>query len=120
MHSALSLQPCAFSLLLTFYFPQLYIIRDIFQLRFGAWKDAKALLDEAYSKGLLPDAKSARILTDFSGDSYRLIFEEGYDTLSEYEQALAESLSRNGWEKWYGRFKQHVESSNREILKLIM
>jgi hypothetical protein len=39
----------------------MYIIRDIFQLRFGAFKDAKVLLEEAYSKGFLPDAKSARV-----------------------------------------------------------
>lgn len=54
----------------------MYIIRDIFRLRFGHYKEAKALLDEAYSKGLLPDAKSSRILSDFTGDSYRLILKK--------------------------------------------
>lgn len=75
----------------------MYIIRDIFRLRFGHYKEAKALLDEAYSKGLLPDAKSSRILSDFTGDSYRLIFEEGYDSLSDYEKSLAESMDKSNW-----------------------
>jgi hypothetical protein len=60
----------------------MYIIHDIFQLQFGHYKDAKALLDDAYNKELLPEAKSSRILSDFTGDSYRLVFEEGYDTLA--------------------------------------
>ena len=98
----------------------MYIVRDIFQLRFGAYKDAKALLDEAYSKGLLPDAKSARVLSDFTGDSYRLIFEEGYDSLSDYEGSLTGSMNKPEWKKWYEKFKQYIESSHREILKLLM
>ncbi|MBC7885774.1 MAG: hypothetical protein H7X99_09880 [Saprospiraceae bacterium] len=98
----------------------MYIIRDIFQLRFGQYKEAKALLDEAHSKGLLPEAKSSRILSDFTGDSYRLIFEEGYDSLTAYEKSLTESMDKSEWKNWYTKFKVHVESSHREILKVVM
>ncbi|MGC4103151.1 hypothetical protein [Ferruginibacter sp.] len=98
----------------------MFIVRDIFQLRFGAFKEAKTLLEEAYSKGLLPDAKSARVLSDFTGDSYRLIFEEGHDSLAAYEQSLTDSMGKADWKKWYERFKPLVESSQREILKLVM
>ena len=98
----------------------MYIIRDIFHLRFGAYKEARLLLDDAYSRGLLPDAKSARILTDFTGPSYRLIFEEGYDSLGEYEQSLENSISKAKWQQWYKKFKSLVESSEREVLKQVM
>jgi len=98
----------------------MYIVRDIFQLKFGQYKDAKTLLDEAYSQGLLPDAKSSRILTDFTGDSYRLILEEGFDSLSAYEQSLINGMQKAGWKKWYERFKVNIESSHREVLKQIM
>ncbi len=98
----------------------MYIIRDIFKLKFGQYMDAKKLLDEAYSNGLLPAAKSSRILTDFTGDAYRLIFEEGYDTLGDYEHALNSSMQEATWKKWYEKFKIHVESSHREILKQMM
>jgi hypothetical protein len=98
----------------------MYIVRDIFQLHFGAYKEAKALLDEAYSKGILPEAKSSRILSDFTGDAYRLVFEEGYDSLLEYEKSLGESMGKANWKKWYEKFKQHVASSHREILKQVI
>ncbi len=98
----------------------MYIIRDIFHLRFGTYKEAKALLDEAYSKGLLPEAKSSRVLSDFTGDAYRLIFEEGYDTMADYEKSLQQSMGQADWKKWYEKFKQQVVSSHREILKQVM
>lgn len=98
----------------------MFIVRDIFQLRFGAFREAKALLDEAYSKGMLPDAKSARILSDFTGDSYRLIFEEGHDSLADYEKSLAASMEKKEWKAWYEKFKMHVTGSQREILKQVL
>ena len=98
----------------------MYIIRDIFQLKFGHYKDAKALLDEAVSKKIMPEAKSMRVLSDFTGNAYRLVFEEGYDSLADYESNLTGSMSTDDWQKWYGRFKEHVESSHREILKQVL
>jgi len=98
----------------------MFIVRDIFQLRFGVYKEAKALLDEAYSKGLLPDAKSARILSDFTGEAYRLIFEEGHDSLSDYERSLSKSMATKEWKAWYEKFKSHVTGSQREILKQVI
>lgn len=99
----------------------MYIIRDIFHLKFGHYKAAKALLDEAMQKRMMPpDAKNTRVLSDFTGDSYRLIFEEGYDSLAAYETSLTEGMRQGDWQEWYGRFKPHVEKSHREILKLVM
>ena len=97
-----------------------FVIRDIFYLKFGHFKDAKRLLEEATQKSMLPEASQTRILTDFTGDAYRLIFEEGYDNLGEYELSLNNSMRTNEWQDWYERFKPHVERSHREILKQII
>lgn len=97
----------------------MYIIRDIFHLKFGHYKDVKSLLDEAKSKNMLPQAQSIRMLTDFTGDAYRLIMEEGYNTLADYEQSLSGTMAQTDWKDWYDRFKPHVERSHREILKQI-
>ncbi|MFL5738681.1 MAG: ester cyclase [Flavisolibacter sp.] len=97
-----------------------FLIRDIFQLKFGHFKEAKALLQEARQKDMLPaDALQTRVLTDFTGDAYRLIFEEGFDHLGDYEASLNSSMHEDEWKQWYEQFKQHVESSHREILKQI-
>lgn len=98
----------------------MYIIRDIFQLKFGHYREAKKLLDDAMKRGLMPEKNQAtRVLSDFTGNSYRLVFEEGFETLAEYEQSLTGSMKKDEWQQWYEAFKPHVDSSHREIMKLV-
>jgi hypothetical protein len=98
----------------------MYIVRNIFQLKFGHYKEVKDLLMEAEKKGLFPEAKSKRILTDFTGDAYRLILEEGYESLGDFEKQLQSGMATNEFQHWYNRFKEHAENSHREILKQVM
>jgi len=97
----------------------MYVIRDIFYLKFGHYRDAKELLDEAMDNKLMPEQQDNRVLTDFTGDAYRLILEQSFNTLGEFEQALSGVMSAEEWQKWYKKFKGHVRSSHREILKLV-
>jgi hypothetical protein len=97
----------------------MYIIRDIFQLKFGQYREVKTLVDDAVQQRLLPQEPGARILTDFTGKSYRLIFEQPVASLAEYEKSLQQELSHPDWKNWYSQFKQHVAYSEREILKQI-
>lgn len=97
-----------------------FVVRDIFQLKFGHFRDAKILLQEATEKNMLPEAQQVRVLTDFTGDAYRLIFEEGYDNLADYEISMSSSMKTADWQEWYERFKPHVERSHREILKQVI
>ena len=98
----------------------MYIIRDIFQLKYGHFKDAKTLLDDAIKKDIMPKTSNIRVLSDFTGDAYRLIFEEGYETLAAYEENLTDSMGKEEWQKWYQQFKPHIETSHREILKQVI
>ena len=98
----------------------MYIIREIFHLQFGRYKEAKALLDEGMQKHLLLQPSGSRVLTDFTGEGYRLILELPYATLADYEKDLKRELSGTGWSEWYGKFKALVKSSEREILKQVM
>lgn len=98
----------------------MYIVRDIFQLKFGHYRPVKALMDEAIQKGMMPQAKSSRLLSDFTGDSYRFIFETGYDSLGDFEKELTGDMAKPDWQEWYKKFIEHVESSHREILKEVL
>mgnify|MGYP001549789771 CR=1 FL=1 len=98
----------------------MFIVRDIFHLKFGHFRDAKALFDEAKSKNMLPDASTVRLLSDFTGDAYRLIMETSHNTLADFEKSLGDTMHAEEWKKWYEKFKPLVESSYREILKQVM
>jgi hypothetical protein len=97
----------------------MYLVRDIFHLKFGHYREVKAQLDEAMTSHLLPQEPGSRVLTDFTGQAYRLIFEQPVASLAEYEKSLQQELSHPDWKGWYDQFKQHVESSEREILKVV-
>lgn len=98
----------------------MFIVREIFHLQFGRYREAKQLLDEAKQQNLLLQPAGTRILTDFTGKGYRLIMELPYGTLAEYETDLKKELGEPGWKDWYDRFKQLIFSSEREILKQVM
>jgi hypothetical protein len=47
----------------------MYVIRDIFRLHFGHYRDAKTLVDEARKKNMMPGAKSLKLLTHVLTDA---------------------------------------------------
>lgn len=98
----------------------MYIVREIFHLQFGHYREVKAFIDEGMQKHVLSQPSGSRILTDFTGEGYRLIFERPYATLADYEKALSTDLSQAGWRDWYEKTKPHVSSFHREILKQVM
>ena len=59
------------------------------------------------------------MLTDFTGEGYRLIFESPYATLSDFEMDLQKEVTAPGWQEWYEQFKPLVRFSEREILRQI-
>ena len=97
----------------------MFIVREIFHLQFGRYGDAKTLLDEAMQKHLLLHPSGSRLLTDFTGEGYRLIIELPYPTLADYEADLKKELGGSGWKDWYEKFKQLIRYSEREILKQV-
>ena len=98
----------------------MYIVREIFHLQFGHYRDAKTLPDEAMQKHLLLQPSGSRILTDFTGEGYRLIIELPYPILADYETDLKKELGGSGWKDWYEKFKQLIRYSEREILKQVI
>lgn len=97
-----------------------YLVRDIFQLKFGQYRAAKKLLDETVEQQMFHEGRQPRVLTDFTGDAYRLILEEGFDSLADYEESLTGSMRTEAFQQWYERFKPLVERSHREILRQVM
>jgi len=95
----------------------MYTVRDVFHLKFGRFQEAKALFDDAKSKNMFPESSNMRILSDFTGHSYRLILENDHKSLADYEKEMSEGMGKGDWKTWYEKFKPLVHDSYREILK---
>ena len=98
----------------------MYIVRDIFHLKYGHYRPVKVMMDEAMKMGMMPNSKNNRILSDFTGGAYRLIMETGFDSLAEFEKELAADMSKPEFQEWYKKFIEHVDSGHREILKVVI
>ena len=98
----------------------MFIVREIFHLQFGRYREAKTLLDQALQKHLILQPEGSWILTDFTGEGYRLILELPYQTLADYEADLTRELGESNWRDWYESFKPLVRFSEREIMKQVL
>lgn len=98
----------------------MYIVRDIFNLKYGHFRPVKAMMEEMKKNDMMPKAKSNRVLSDFTGGAYRLIMETGFDSLADFEKELNRDMSKPEFGDWYKKFIEHVASGEREILKVIM
>jgi hypothetical protein len=95
------------------------VVRDIFQLKFGKARDAKAILTEAESMMTQSGAPGFRVLTDLTGPSYTLVLESEYDSLGTFEADLQKVFANEEWRNWYQKFVPLVESGHREIFTVI-
>jgi hypothetical protein len=97
------------------------VVRNVFKLKFGKSKDAVQIWKEglAIAKRLGFPAKSSRILTDVVGDFYTIVFENTFESLSDFERAGKEVMSKPEWQKWYEQVHTVTESGYREIFNVV-
>ncbi len=96
------------------------LVRDIFYLKFGKAKDAKALMAEAKGLEEKYGFSNTRVLTDLvTNHSYTLILESSWENLSTWESSMKAGLGADDWQKWYLKFIPLCESAYREILNIV-
>lgn len=95
------------------------VVRNIFQLKFGKAKDAKALVKENQELMKKYGHASSRFLTDLTGEFYTFVMETTYENLTAFEKSSQDAMGAKEFGKWYGKFVPLVESGRREIFNLV-
>jgi len=95
------------------------LVRDVFQVKFGRMKEAKALARQDVDFQKRSGMSASRFLTDLTGPYYTLVMETTYESLSAYEKTLKEILGSKEFKKWYKKFMPLVESGRREIFTIV-
>ena len=96
------------------------LIRDIFYLKFGKAKDAKALLPELSELKKKFGFNKGRTLTDLvTSHSYTLILESEWKDIASWESKMTEGLGAAEWGQWYQKFMPLCDSAGREILNIM-
>lgn len=95
------------------------IVRNIFQLKFGHAKEAKALIPEGRQIMKQHGMENARFTTDITGPFYTLEMELPFESLGAYEKSASETMGTREFSTWYAKFIEHVESGRREIYSVV-
>ena len=95
------------------------VVRDTIYIKFGKAKEAKALTAEFNEILKKYDNTPRRFLTDFTGESYRLVLESTFVDLASFESTLKSHFGQDEWRQWYEKFIPLVNRSEREILTLV-
>ncbi len=91
------------------------VVRDVFQVKFGRMKEAKALWKEAPQNG----GQRPRLLTDLVGPYYTLVLESTHKDLTDYEVTQRKMMSQPDTGGWYQKFAALVDSGKREIFTVV-
>jgi hypothetical protein len=96
------------------------VVRNVFRLKFGqakpaleAWKEGAAVMKK------LGFSSQNRMLTDLVGPSYTLVFENTFQSLTDFEAESKKIMGKPEWRAWYDKFIPHCEQGYREIFNVI-
>jgi len=95
------------------------LVRDVFRLRFGKAKEARALLKQALRITQAAGFAPQRQLTDLTGPFYTLVLESTHASLAAWESAMNNTQLAKEWGEWYEKFKPLVDSGYREIFTVL-
>ena len=95
------------------------LVREVFQLKFGKAKDAKALVKESQELEKKLGFGPSRYMTDLTGPYYTLVMESSFQSLAAFEQTLKDVMAQKEFAAWYQKFVPLVESGRREIYSLL-
>ncbi len=94
------------------------LMREVFQLKYGRAKEAKALWKERpaiFEKAGHP----VRALTDLTGPFYTFVVEITFESLADFEKGLQDTLGVEEWGKWYEKFSTLLVSGRREFFTIV-
>jgi hypothetical protein len=96
------------------------VVRNVFRLKFGRSKEAVGLWKEglALGKKLGFQSKSNRVLTDLVGPFYTVVFENTFESLSDFENAAKTLMPNPEWQAWYAKVSALTESGYREVFTI--
>ena len=95
------------------------VVRDVFHLKYGKAREAKALWTEGKAMFAKFDKSvDYRVMFDLVGPSYTMATEATFKSLADMEAEFAGTFGNEEFEQWYRKFTPLVERGYREIWTL--
>ena len=98
------------------------LVRNVFQVKFGAAKEAVGLWKEGIEIGKRAGfgETGARLLTDLAGpEFYTMVIEFTHESLAEFEKSSKTVMGNSQWQAWYAKMLPLLEGGRREIYNIV-
>ena len=95
------------------------IVRDLFHIQPDQMKKAKELIQEGREIMRRQGYSSVRVMTDLTGDYYRLVLEGEYNSLADFESAMKKVQANRKWQQFYPKLRKLILGGHREIFTLV-
>ena len=95
------------------------LVREVFRLKIGKAKEAKALWKEAGELAKKYNMPVGRALTDLTGHYYTFVMESTHKSLAEWEGSMNDPRGAEEWGKWYQKFAPLIDGGHREIFTVV-
>lgn len=95
------------------------VVRNVFNLKFGKAKEAKALVEEQKKMLKKYNYAEPRFLTDVTGPFYVIEMEITAADLAQYEKQSLDMMKAPEFGEWYQRFIPLVDSGSRQIYTVV-
>jgi hypothetical protein len=95
------------------------LVREVFQLKVGKAKEAKALFQEAGALAKKYDMPVGRALTDLTGRYYTFVWESTFPSLSDWENSMKDPRGAEEWGQWYQKFSPLIDGGHREMFTIV-
>ncbi len=96
------------------------VVREVFQLKFGKAKEAKAAWKEFAALRKKHGLSENRVLADYTGPYYTFVIEDTFDDIAAFDRSLKSELGMKEFGEWYHvKFAPLVESGRREIYSVV-
>jgi len=95
------------------------LVREVFQLKVGAAKEAKALFKEAGELARKYDMPVGRALTDLTGPYYTFVWESTFNSIADWESSMNDPRGAEEWGKWYQKFAPLIDGGHREMFTIV-
>jgi hypothetical protein len=95
------------------------LVREVFKLKIGKAKEAKALWKEATVLAKKYGFPESRAYTDLTGPYYTFVWETPFKSLADWEGSMNDPRGADEWNAWYQKFAPLLEGGHREMYTVL-
>lgn len=95
------------------------LVRDVLKIDPAHMQEAKKIARENNEHGKKQGYPEMIVMTDLTGEFYKLVLESKFDSLAHYEQLMKRMMESKDWKKTYPRLRKFLRGGKREIYRIV-